>query len=175
MATRFIHQAASVADEATGSHAGIGVEASTGNLQFNADGTTKQTVMTTVARREVVTATNAIAASESGTTFYLSALAGFVSTLPPAAAGLWFEFVVATAPTSNGYTITADPADSIYGTVAANGAEDTVNGVTASAADNVILVHNVALKGDRVRFDSDGTSWYVSGMVNTFAAITANG
>ncbi len=124
---------------------------------------------------EVVTATNVITAAESGKTFFLDALAGFVSTLPTAAAGLNFRFIVKTAPTSNGYTITGSPADVIYGTVACSGAEDTVNGVTASQADNVILVHNVALVGDLVEFYSDGTNWYVTGNVNTFAAITANG
>lgn len=128
-----------------------------------------------VAPVEVVTATNVITASESGKTFFLSAVAGFVSTLPTVAAGLHFRFIVATAPTSNGYTITGSPADVIYGTVACSGAEDTINGVTASQADNVILVHNVALIGDLVEFYSDGTNWYVTGNVNTFAAITANG
>ena len=124
---------------------------------------------------EVVTATNVIAASESGKTFFLSAAAGFESTLPTAAAGLRFRFIVKTAPTSNGYTITGSPADKIQGTVACSGAEDTVNGVTAADADNVILVANVDLVGDLVDFVSDGTNWYVTGNVNTFAAITANG
>lgn len=78
-------------------------------------------------------------------------------------------------PTTNGYTITGTPADIIYGTVACSGAENTINGVTASQADNVILVHNVALIGDLVEFFSDSTNWYVTGNVNTYAAITANG
>lgn len=158
----------------SGRSAGIRVDNTTGELKVNADGTEKA-IATKVVDTETVTATNVITASESGKTFFLSAVAGFVSTLPTAAAGLWFDFIVATAPTSNGYTITGSPADVIYGTVSANGAEDTVNGVTASAADNVILVANQALIGDRVRFVSDGTNWYVSGAVNTFAAITANG
>ncbi len=95
--------------------------------------------------------------------------------MPTAAAGLNFRFIVATAPTSNGYTITGSPADKIFGTVACSGAEDTVNGVTGNAADNVILVHNVALIGDLLEFYSDGTNWYVTGNVNTFAAVTMNG
>jgi hypothetical protein len=124
---------------------------------------------------EVVTATNVITAAESGKTFFLDAAAGFESTLPTAAAGLHLRFIVKTAPTSNGYTITGAPADKIYGTVACSGAEATINGVTASAADNVILVHNQAAIGDLVEFFSDGTNWYVTGNVNTYAAITANG
>lgn len=131
--------------------------------------------MSIVESTEVVTATNVITAEESGKTFFLDALAGFESTLPTAAAGLRFRFIVKTAPTSNGYTITGSPADKIFGTVACSGAEDTVNGVTGNATDNVILVHNVALVGDLLDFFSDGTNWYVTGNVNTFAAVTMNG
>lgn len=174
MATRFIHATSGDPAGSTGSHTSTHLDTDTGELKFEFGGTVN-TVQTKTAKTETVTATNVITASESGKTFYLSAAAGFVSTLPTAAAGLNFTFIVKTAPTSNGYTITGSPADVIYGTVAANGAEDTVNGVTASAADNVILVANVALIGDRVVFESDGDNWYVSGAVNTFAAITANG
>jgi hypothetical protein len=124
---------------------------------------------------EVVTATNVITAAESGKTFFLNAVAGFESTLPTAALGLNFRFIVKTAPTSNGYTITGAPADKIYGTVATSGAEDTVNGVTVNQVDNVILVHNVALIGDYLEFIADETNWYVTGNVNTFAAVTGNG
>lgn len=174
MATRYIHATSGDPAGSTGSHTSIHVDTDTSELKFEFGGTVN-TVATKTLKSETVTATNVITASESGKAFFLSAVAGFVSTLPTAAAGLEFEFIVATAPTSNGYTITGSPADVIYGTVSANGAEATENGVTASAADNVILVANQALIGDRVRFTSDGTNWYVSGAVNTFAAITANG
>jgi hypothetical protein len=174
MATRYLHATSGDPAGSTGSHASTHLDTATDELKFEFGGTV-HTVATKTAKVETVTATNVLTASESGKTIYLSAAAGFVTTLPAAAAGLEFDFIVKTAPTSNGYTITADPADSIYGTVAANGAEDTVNGVTAAGADNVILVANVALKGDRVKFQSDGTDWFVSGGVNTFAAITANG
>ena len=142
-----------------------GASTFTGTVTFNGG---------SVENTEVVLATNVITAAESGKTFYLSAAAGFVSTLPTAAAGLNFKFVVKTAPTTNGYTIVGTPVAIIQGTVAANGAEDTVNGVAAVNEDNVILVHNEAEPGDWVEFNSDGTNWYVTGQVNTFAAITAN-
>lgn len=124
---------------------------------------------------EVVTATNVITATESGKTFFLSAAAGFESTLPTAAAGLRFRFIVKTSPTSNGYTITGSPADKIQGTIASNGAETEANGVAASDADNIILVANQAVVGDWVEFLSDGTNWYVTGEVGLLAAVTANG
>jgi hypothetical protein len=151
-------------------------------VQFSADFSIEndglgglQVAKTHVDTVEVVTATNVITAAETGKTFFLSAAAGFESTLPTAAAGLRYKFIVATAPTSNGYTITGTPADKIFGTVACSGAENTINGVTADANDNVILVHNQAKIGDTVTFISDGTNWYVNGNVNTYAAITANG
>ena len=151
------------------SEAGFSVN---GTLVINENG---DFVGESVESSEVVTATNVLTATESGKTLYLDAAAGFETTLPAAALGLNFKFVVKTAPTSNGYTITGDPADKIYGTVACSGAEATINGVTASAADNVILVHNQATIGDLVAFMSDGANWYVTGNVNTYAALTANG
>lgn len=151
------------------SEAGFSVN---GTLVINENG---DFVGESVESSEVVTATNVLTATESGKTLYLDAAEGFETTLPAAALGLNFKFVVKTAPTSNGYTITGDPADKIYGTVACSGAEATINGVTASAADNVILVHNQATIGDLVAFMSDGANWYVTGNVNTYAALTANG
>jgi hypothetical protein len=123
---------------------------------------------------QVLTETRTVLASENGKTFFLAAAAGFTVTLPAAALGLRYKFIVKTAPTSNGYTIVGDPVAIIQGIVAASGAEATVNGVAAANEDNVILVANQALVGDMVEFESDGTNWYVNGNVNTFAAITAN-
>ena len=124
---------------------------------------------------EVVTATNVITASESGKTFYLSGGTDYESTLPTAAAGLNFKFVVAAAPTGDaGYTITGTPAAKIQGSVSTNGAETEANGILAADEDNVIFVNDVAAVGDWVEFNSDGTNWYVSGGVAALAGLTAN-
>jgi hypothetical protein len=124
---------------------------------------------------EVVAAAKTLTRDESGKTLFLSLVTGFEVILPTVEAGLRFTFIVKTAPTSNGYTITGTPADRIFGTIACSGAENTINGVTADANDNVILVHNQAKIGDTVTFISDGANWYVNGNVNTYAAVTANG
>lgn len=176
MATKYVESISSgAAASYTGQHCGIGWDKLAGRFFINPDGTRRPLSLASGAgESEVVTATNVITAEESGKTFYLSAAAGFVSTLPTAALGLKFRFIVKTAPTSNGYTITGTPAAVIFGTVAANGAEATENGIAAASEDNVIFVANQALVGDYVDFESDGTNWYVSGMVNTFAALTAN-
>lgn len=119
---------------------------------------------------EIVTATNVILAAESGKTFYLNALAGFLSTLPAPAAGLTFKFIVQTAPTSVGYTIaTASSANIIKGMMVerAGGA-----GVAASAGDLVTFVANQSIAGDWMEFFSDGTSWFIHGMVDVSAGVT---
>lgn len=124
----------------------------------------------TVDFTEVVTATNVIAAAESGRTFYLNALAGFLSTLPAPAAGLTFRFIVQTAPTSVGYTIaTTSSANIIKGMMVerAGGA-----GVAASAGDLVTFVANQSIAGDWCEFFSDGTSWFIHGMVDVSAGVT---
>lgn len=118
---------------------------------------------------EIVTAANILTAAESGTTFYLNAAAGFLSTLPTPAAGLHYWFVVHTATSSNGYTIGTPTADIIYGMAVerAGGA-----GVAASAEDLITLVNGQMVKGDWMYLHSDGTSWYVFGMVDVAAGVT---
>ena len=62
---------------------------------------------------EVVTATNVIAAAESGTTFFLNAATEFVSTLPAPAAGLNFRFIVSAAPSGASYTVVTTSSSNI--------------------------------------------------------------
>jgi len=123
-----------------------------------------------VENTEVVTATNVILASESGKTFYLNAAAGFLSTLPAPAAGLVFRFVTQLAPTSNGYTIATNAsANIIKGMVVerAGGA-----GVSSAVGDLVTLVANQSIAGDWLEFWSDGTTYFIHGMVDVSAGVT---
>jgi hypothetical protein len=120
-------------------------------------------------KAEVVTAANVITAAESGTTFYLSAAAGFLSTLPAPALGLWFRFVTKTTPTSNGYTIGTPTADIIFGSAVGR---DGAAGVAGSAEDLITLTANNTLPGDEVVLRSDGTNWYAIAQVDVAAAIT---
>lgn len=119
---------------------------------------------------EVVTATNVIAASESGKTFYLNAAAGFLSTLPAPAAGLTFRFIVQTAPTSNGYTIATTSSSNIIKGMMLERAGTA--GVAASAGDLITLVANQSIAGDWLELYSDGTSYFVHGMVDVAAGVT---
>lgn len=118
---------------------------------------------------EVVTATNVIAAAESGTTYYLNAAGGFTSTLPAPAIGMVFRFVVKTAPTTAYIITTNASANIVYGMFEerAGGA-----GVAGAGQDTQNFVANQAIIADWAEYRSDGTNWYVHGMVNVAAGVT---
>jgi hypothetical protein len=123
-------------------------------------------------RASVVNAATDVEATDNGKTFYLDSATGFACTLPAPATGLRFKFVVSTAPTSGNQTIKTDSDDNIiHGQVCS--AEDAAGSVvTAAAADIINFVANLAIIGDFVELESDGTNWYVSGMCNVQDAIT---
>lgn len=118
---------------------------------------------------ESVVATNVITAAESGTTFYLNAIGGFTSTLPAPALGLYFKFVVKTAPTTAYIITTNGGANVLFGQVVerAGGA-----GVAGASQDTINFVANQAIIADWYEFRSDDTNWYVHGMVNVSTATT---
>lgn len=118
---------------------------------------------------EVVTTTNVITASETGKTFFLNTAGGFTSTLPVPALGLKFTFVVKTAPTT-AYIITTNAgANLLYGMMLERAG---TAGVAGAAQDTLNFVANNAIIGDWVEFVSDGTNWYVHGMVDVAAGVT---
>lgn len=121
---------------------------------------------------EVVVATNVIAAAESGTTFYLGAAGGFTSTLPVPALGSNFRFIVSVAPTTAYIITTSGGSNVLFGTVAAGGAAAGVNSIDGATQDTINFVANQAAIGDIYAFQSDGTSWFVSGMVKLLAGCT---
>lgn len=134
---------------------------------------TVYTVAKTLANTETVTATNVIAATESGKTFFLSSATEFVSTLPAPAAGLVFEFVVAAAPSGASYTVvTNGSANIIVGHVVSSQDAGGSGDSETSGGDTVSFVDAKAVKGDRARFVSDGTNWFVSAFAKVFDGIT---
>lgn len=136
----------------------------TGALTGNVTG-----AVTGAVASEVVTATNAITAAESGTTFFLNSATEFVSTLPAPALGLTYRFVVTGAPVGASYTIvTASSANIIKG-MAVNAAGDV--GDTGTADDTIYFVDGQAVAGDMVEVISDGTSWFAYGFSRVAAGI----
>lgn len=123
---------------------------------------------------ETVAATNVLTKTESGKVLFLDSATEFVTTLPAPVAGLEFEFIVANAPESASFTIvTASSANIIRGhvlTADVNAASD--GDFEAAGGDTLTFVDAKAVIGDRARFVSDGTYWYVTAICSVFDAIT---
>ena len=123
---------------------------------------------------ETVAATNVLTKAESGKTMFLSHATEFVTTLPAPAAGLEFEFIVADAPESASYTIvTNGSANIIRGHILTSDVNSATDAdFEASGGDTLSFVDSKAVLGDRARFISDGTYWYVQAASSVFDAIT---
>ena len=113
---------------------------------------------------EVVTTTNVIAASETGTHFVLNSATAFVSTLPAPAAGLefWFHAGVTQVTGGNHTIITNGSANVIVGSLSSR--EDAAGVVVCHAlADTISFIADKAVLGDLAHVWSDGTYWYLDG------------
>lgn len=197
MAARFIDKQASVTTSTAKNlpdAAGVQYDTNDGFIKYNDAGTIRTVVNTDEAQTltnktltsptitgivgstgtlstESVTAANVIAASESGTTYFLNLAGGFASTLPAPAAGLHFRFIVGTAPTTS-YTITTNAsANVIFGQVYCNAGTDE-DSATTGGEDTISFVANTAVVGDQVDIVSDGTKWYFKGFCNATGGIT---
>ncbi len=123
------------------------------------------------ANTEDVTANNVITAAESGTTFFLNSTTGRVHTLPTAALGLRYTFIIGVAPnTTTNHTIIsgagAAGTDIIFGTV------DFTTTVPGDAEDTISFVATTTKQGDRVDLICDGTNWYCTASMLASGAIT---
>jgi hypothetical protein len=123
---------------------------------------------------EIVTATNVIAETESGKTFFLNSATEFVSTLPAPKLGMRFTFVVSAAPSGANYTVvTSGSANIIKGqvyTVDVNSATDP--DLETSGGDTISFVSAKAVAGDMVELVCDGTNWFAYAFCSVFDAVT---
>lgn len=123
---------------------------------------------------ETVITTNVILAAESPKVFFLDLVGGFTSTLPAPAAGLFFKFVVKTAPTTAYIIATNAGADIMIGGVNENEVDTSDDGPYDANADTFNFVASVAAVGDYVEMVSDGTSWYYVGQTNLDGGVTTS-
>lgn len=123
---------------------------------------------------ETVAATNVLTKAESGKTMFLSSATEFVTTLPAPAAGLEFEFIVAAAPSGASYTVvTNSSANIIKGHILTSDVNSATDAdLEVSGGDTLSFVDSKAVAGDRARFVSDGTNWFVQAACTVFDAIT---
>lgn len=121
---------------------------------------------------EVLVTTRTVRAEESGKVFYLSLAGGFVVTLPAPGLGLKYTFVVKTAPTTAYTVVTNASANVMLGNILtsqdAGGSGDTEQ----TGGDTYSFVANQAVVGDKAVFESDGTSWFVTGTAKVVAGAT---
>lgn len=121
----------------------------------------------------VTTSTLTLTANHAGTTLYLNRAAGIAFTLPAPDAGLVYEFVVGTAPTSNCTISSNGGADIIVVSVNELETDTGDDGPSDDNADVVTFVANVAVVGDYLRMTCDGTKWYAVGQVKADGALTS--
>ena len=95
---------------------------------------------------------------------------GYVIELPEPADGLVYDFVVA-ALTPGGYKISTGTPGVQYGGVTVVGSA-SASGLAISGGNLLTFTSTVAI-GDRVKLQSDGTNWYVSGFMAASNAITS--
>lgn len=118
----------------------------------------------------ILTATRTVTAEESGTTFYLSSATEFVTTLPAAALGLNYTFIVAAAPSGASYTIVSASSGNII-----KGNQNSVAGDAGdfgTADDTITFVDGSSIAGDKVEVFSDGTSWFAYAISKVAAGVT---
>jgi hypothetical protein len=111
--------------------------------------------------------------SDSGKTYFLNATGGFTVTLPVPRAGINFEFIIKTSPTTGDYSIRTNAnAEIIFGKVITSNvknASDSSSDIVGSK--RVIFSFTDSKVGDSMEFISDGTYWYVVGYCSSYEAI----
>jgi len=124
---------------------------------------------------ERLVTTRVLTAADSGKTFGLALAGGFTVTLPALALGLHFKFVVEVSPTT-AYIIASAEGDNVS---LVGGAADGAAIVVASAGfsgDQVNLVANLSIIGDKVEIAAVGTAgWAASALVAAGAGVTISG
>lgn len=124
-----------------------------------------------VAGGEVVITTNVITAAESGKTFFLTLAGGFTSTLPLPFIGGKFRFIVAIDPTTSYIIVTAASANIMIGGINELEVDTSDDGPYIDDGDSLSFVNALAVVGDYVDFESDGTSWFFNGQTNVDGGI----
>lgn len=113
-----------------------------------------------------------LTAADSGSTIYLNLAGGFTVTLPAPEAGLKFKFIVKTAPTTAYVITTNGGADILIGGVNELEVDTGDDGPYDNNADTINFVAAVAVVGDWISMESDGTNWYFTGQTNADGGVT---
>ena len=131
------------------------------------------------ARAAILIANKAIAEEHDGMVFFLNFATGFTIKLPrikDAGIGFALKFIVKTAPSSGTYVITEN-AEFDTNIIVTNGINeldvDTGDDGPYNAGHTTItFADGVAVAGDWIIFECDGTKWYCTGQTNADGGIT---
>jgi len=112
--------------------------------------------------------------SDSGKTYFLNAAAGFQVTLPAPRAGLNFEFILKTAPSTGHYVIGSRADEKIIRgkQLTSNLNAETNATWEKDGASNIRFIMGQAAIGDSVELISDGTYWYALGFTSIWDAFS---
>ena len=121
---------------------------------------------------ETLIAARTLTAADSGKTLYLGVAGGFTVTLPAPLLGLRYRFVVKVAPTTAYIIVTNGGANIMCGGVNELEVDTGDDGPYDTDADTLNFVASVAVVGDFVEMESDGTTWYYRGQTNADGGIT---
>jgi len=98
-----------------------------------------------------------VTANDAGSTFVAGA-ADLVFTLPAPSAGLRYRFICGTLSATTGLSVSPGAADKIIG-----------NGFTAVDDKDAINTAATDRLGDMLEVESDGSDWYITGVIGTWA------
>jgi len=121
-------------------------------------------------RRRVVDITSSTATlgrNQSGSIIRFDRAAGIVITLPAARAGLWYDFLVKTAVSSNTYQVVAAGATKVSGTLVASINDTASKSFVGNGSTHVKVSMNGSTTGGLVgtyfRAFCNGTTWTING------------
>jgi hypothetical protein len=116
-----------------------------------------------------VAAARTLSASESGSLISVSQAAAYAITLPTAAAGLKYTFILTAANTNPVTIVTASSANVIYGVLLM-----PTGNVVADTGGDTITFASGAVVGDQVVLEcADGTNWALTAFTGVNGKITS--
>jgi len=116
---------------------------------------------------DITSSTATLGRNQSGSIVRLDRAAGIVITLPTARAGLWYDFLVKTAVTSNTYQVVAAGSTKVSGTLVASITDTASKSFVGNGSTHVKVSMNGSTTGGLVgtyfRAFCNGTTWTFNG------------
>jgi len=127
----------------------------------------------------ILTAAKTLTVDDWGKVFFLSATTEFTVTMPPIAdvgIGFYVKFIIKTAPSGADYVITENTG-SDTDKIQTNGiieleVDTGTDGLANATHTTITFADGVAIAGDWVQLECDGTLWYAHGQANADGGIS---